>query len=829
LTTLFSFNGTNGSGPSASLLQGNDGNFYGTTANGGLGYDGANNQSGLGTVFKMTPGGSLITLVSFNNNNGAHPLASLVQGRGGNFYGTTGSGGAYTNFGTVFKLTPGGGLTTLVSFNNTNGALPSASLVQGSDGNFYGTTRNGGAGSYNPRARFPSYGTVFKVTPDGSLTTLVFFGLTNGCCPQAGLIQGSDGNFYGITSGGGNGGRGGVFKVTPDGVLTTVTDFSVPNGPNPYDAGLVQGSDGNFYGTTGSGGSGDEGTVFKVTPGGSLTTLVSFLRSEHGEGPLAGLAQGSDGNFYGTTFYGGAEGVGYGTVFKVTPHGNLTTLFSFNDFPNGGYPSADLVQSSDGNFYGTTYGGGDTYADGGTVFKITPTGSLTTLVRFNNTNGGAPQGGLVRGSDGNFYGTTWWGGAGYSPFGEYGSGSVFKVTSGGSLRTLLSFNNTNGAYPEAGLVRGSDGNFYGTTSSGGAGYNPAEGNYGFGTVFRVTSGGTLTTLVSFSGTNGADPSAGVVQGNDGNFYDTTRSGGTYGHGTVFKLTPSGTFTTLYSFNGTNGSRPDASVMQGNDGNFYGTTAHGGLGYDGTNTYSGLGTVFQVTANGALTTLVSFNGTNGAHSFAGLVRGSDGHFYGTTYLGGADDLGTIFRLIVNHTPSFTKGPDQTVLEDAGAQSVANWAASISAGSDYESSQRLTFLVSNNNSSLFAVQPAISPAGTLTYTPAPNANGSATITVFLKDDGGTTAGGQDTSGTEIFLITVLPVNDPPVAVARENLQPLVVTLQATMASFERGSMEAGTNQLRAFQNKVRAQVGPIEPALAHNLNRAAEQIINALNGP
>jgi uncharacterized repeat protein (TIGR03803 family) len=358
LTTLVSFDLTNGASPLAGLVQGRDGNFYGTTPQ----LFGTND---LGTVFKMTPAGALTTLVAFNGTNGANPRAGLVQGNDGNFYGTTAGSGA-SDRGMIFKITSAGELATLVSFNGTNGAAPQAGLVQGSDGNFYGTTADGGA--FN-------LGTVFMMTPTGVLTTLVSFDGTNGAVPEACLVQGNDGNFYGTTVLGGDSYNGTVFMVTPSGTLTNLVSFNGFNGSNPY-AGLMLGSDGNFYGTTvnaGPGGGYRYGTVFMVTPSGTLTTLYTFTGDDGGDSQT-GLIEGSDGNFYGTTRFGGANAEG--TVFKITPSGMLKTLVSFAGI-NGDEPLAGLTQGSDGNFYGTTYGGGMNGC--GTVFRIEMPPVLTAV------------------------------------------------------------------------------------------------------------------------------------------------------------------------------------------------------------------------------------------------------------------------------------------------------------------------------------------------------------------------------------------------------------------------------------------------------------------
>jgi uncharacterized repeat protein (TIGR03803 family) len=334
----------------------------------------------------------------------------------------------------------------------------------------------------------------------------------------SGLILGSDGNFYGTTVSGGSNGGGTVFKITPAGVLTTLASFDVVNGQIPLPNGVMQASDGNFYGTTDSAGSsGLDGTVFKMTPAGVLTTLVAFTGA-NGNNPHVGLLQASDGNFYGTTVNGGSYG--FGNVFKMTPAGVLTSLVSFDGTTDGETPDASLIQGSDGNLYGTTAN-----VDGGvsgTVFKMTPAGGLTTLVQFDGPNGSQPTAALVQGADGNFYGTT----EGVTNGDGPNVGTVFKMTPAGVLTTLVSFDETNGAVPAAPLIQGGDGNFYGTAVWGGA--------YDIGIVFRVTPAGVYTILASFTGSDGDNPEAGLVQGRDGNFYGTANDGPS-GNGVFYQL------------------------------------------------------------------------------------------------------------------------------------------------------------------------------------------------------------------------------------------------------------------------------------------------------
>jgi len=379
-------------------------------------------------------------------------------------------------------------IQTLCSFNGLNGANPRAALALGNDGNFYGTTSDGGIGAN---------GTVFKVTTNGTLTTLVSFDFTNGAAPYAGLTLGNDGNFYGTASEGGSGTYGTVFEVTTNGTLTVLASFNFTDGDYPL-AGLTLGSDGSFYGTTFGGGTGGSGTVFRVTTNGTLTALVSFCGA-NGANPAAGLTLGNDGNFYGTTEHGGitnnpGDPTGRGTVFKLTTNGTLTTMFyfSYTTYASGESPVAALTLGADGNFYGTTAYGGTSGGDG-TVFRLTADGTLSTLV----SSEGEFEAGLALGTDGNFYGTTLVGGTANSAY-PGGMGTVFKMTTNGTLTTLASFSGPNGAAPYAGLTLGNDGRFYGTTTAGGSGAS--------GTVFFLLLPPTITVQAQ-SQTNNAGATA----------------------------------------------------------------------------------------------------------------------------------------------------------------------------------------------------------------------------------------------------------------------------------------------------------------------------------
>jgi uncharacterized repeat protein (TIGR03803 family) len=359
------------------LVEGSDGNFYGTTSAGGT--------KSLGTVFRMTAAGSEALLYSFAGYpaDGAVPEAGLVQAGNGDFYGTTYIGGT-SNVGTVFAITPAGSESMIHAFSGTpgDGSNPRATLVSGRDGNFYGTTRTGGSGvAGNPDGN----GTVFGISPEGAESVLYSFAgpSGDGATPLGNLVQGGDGSFYGIAGIGGADGFGIVFKVNSAGAESVLYSFAGRNGDGSYPlAGLVLGGDGNFYGTTSDGGTvvsgaqAGSGTVFRISPEGAETVLYRFGGSTggpsqpdpggDGQHPDGTLVRAHDGNFYGITSAGGVYGEG--TVFKITPAGVETVIYSFTASSGDGAAPNSLILGSDGNLYGTTSEGG---VNGqGTVFRI---------------------------------------------------------------------------------------------------------------------------------------------------------------------------------------------------------------------------------------------------------------------------------------------------------------------------------------------------------------------------------------------------------------------------------------------------------------------------
>jgi uncharacterized repeat protein (TIGR03803 family) len=895
LTTLTRFDGNNGSLPVAGLVQATDGNFYGTALEGG--------DYGLGTIFRMAASGALTTLVSFNDYDGGNPSSALIQGSDGDLYGTTEDDGAYT-WGTVFKMTPSGNFTNLYSFTGgDDGGSPVPGLVQAADGNYYGTTYLQGA---------DGFGTVFEITSSGVLTTrYTFTGGVDGGNPWGGLFAAADGNLYGTTQDGGTYGFGTVFRIAPAGSLTTVAQFDGYLGAYAS-AALIQATDGNLYGTTLGGGLYDDGVVYRLgvegplqitgqpatqsaytggtaaftvatfgaapvtyqwrqnginltngagfsgantatlaitnvtvddaavytvvvsnalnsvtsddavlevilspptitsqpssqmcvagmtitftvavladqpfsyqwqengtnltdggpltgsatssltisnvtaandgtysvivsnaldsvsssgavltvlpatPPASSTTNLHIFSGSQDGAFPYGGLIVGNDGNLYGTAEGGGSDFDG--TIFKVTLAGNLTTLYSFLNTPDGADPIGGLVLGRNGDFYGTAAGGG---ANGdGAIFRMTPSPVVVKyLYSFEDAADGAtPASPLVQGTDGNFYGTAYLGGID-------GFGSIFKISPSGAFTSLYGFTGgTDGGDPYAGLIQGVDGNFYGAALEFGSG--------GYGTIFSLTPDGNFNTLASFNGTNGAFPQAGVIQGADGNLYGTTFSGGSNGYGTVFCLTTNGSLTTLFTFGYTNGSNPVASLVQGSDGNLYGTTASGGPG--------GQGTAFRITTNGALATLLSFDGLNGADPEAAMVQASDGNFYGTTAQGGTGfnpsaggGNGAIFRLTV---PIFVSN---SVTAPSAVASLP-YAASLLAGAIAPQGDVLNFAKVSGPAWL-----EVSTNGGLSGTPANSDIGTNIFVVSLTDSNGVSASAS---------LTIPVIADPPPA--------------------------------------------------------------------
>jgi uncharacterized repeat protein (TIGR03803 family) len=375
--------------------------------------------------------------------------------------------------------------------------------------------------------------------------------------------------------------------------FTSLASFDKTNGNEPNHTALIQATDGNLYGVTSYGGANGSGAVFRISPSGTLSPVYSFCSlasCADGENPYTSLIQASNGDLYGATYSGGASN--NGTLFKITTSGTLTTLYNFCSLAScadGSGPEGQLAVDGAGNIYGTANEGGA--SNFGTVFKFSTKGVLTTLHSFSGADGEYPEGGLIAAS-GVFYGTAEYGGAN-------GDGTIFKITAAGAETTLHSFTGSDGLNPKGWLVDVA-GTFYGTTPYGGANNE--------GSVFKMTGAGAVTTLYSFcslaSCADGSVVTAGLMQATDGNLYGVTDIGGANNDGTVYELTLKGGLTTLHSFDGTDGTGPQGTVLQDTNGDFYGFTEFGGS--------SGDGTVFSIaTGLKAFVTLESTSGTHGS--------------------------------------------------------------------------------------------------------------------------------------------------------------------------------------------------------------------------
>ncbi len=693
-----------GLNPSSNLIRGSNGDFYGTTSQGG--------SKGKGTVFELSSSGITI-LHSFGDspvpNDGLNPTAGLLQGLDGNFYGTTPAGGS-AGQGTVFEITTQGE-KILHSFGDGSvthdGAVPQVGLVQDAQGNFYGTTSSGGTSNQ---------GTVYKIDAQGNVSILYSFSQatavsyssgaaysisgSGGYDPNSRLLVGSDGNLYGTTASS-SCGYGALYKISPQGRETVLHYFGdgtvtndgkeLPPGNTSTAAGeneLIQGSDGNIYGTTSAGGAAGEGTFFEMTLAGQVTILHSFgdgSVTNDGAVPTAGVIQGQDGSFYGTTSAGGE--IGLGTVFKestnlpaitsgLAVNGAVGVDFTYQiratlsptSYAQTGLPPGLALDSTTGQIFGlpmttgttnvtlsVTNGAGTSTAT--LVITILPPPTITSVLsEFASTTAafaypitasesptsynatGLPAGLSINPATGVISGTP-------TVTGKFAVAISATNLAGTDTQTLtlvitgtapslsqayVQIHNfdtgavgNEGTFP-ATLVAGPSSTLYGVTLQGGAN--------GGGTICSLSASGQASVVAGFGHALESNPQ-GIIQDAAGNFYGTTQYGGSAGKGTIFKVTPAGVETLLHTFgsdpSATNdGASPQAGLILASDGNFYGTTEYGGS--------KGQGTIFQMTPAGVVTTVHSFgDGTvnnDGANPVAALVE-VNGVMYGTTLGGG----------------------------------------------------------------------------------------------------------------------------------------------------------------------------------------------------
>jgi uncharacterized repeat protein (TIGR03803 family) len=604
-----------GAQPLSALVEGADGNFYGTTVAGG--------PEDAGTIYRMTPAGVLTTIYNFSSAVGSGPAASMIRGTDGLLYGTASAGGT-NGFGMVFSISLTGQFTSLLNFTGTVGGSIPAGLVQHSDGNFYGLTRAGGANGF---------GTVFKLTSSGVFSTLLEFTGTSGAAKGAepvGALTFSGSTLYGVTKAGGANGLGVIYKLTTAGAYTLMAEFTGSTGTrlgSAPSAGLVYNtSDSALYGTTEYGGSNtDFGTAYKITTAASpvFTTLRNFAHAT-GSQPMGPLVKGADGLFYGTSAGGGTNG--FGVIYKMTTGGVPTVLVHFTGptgLATGAASRAGLMLGTDGNFWGATSAGGG--GNRGNVYKVTPAGGFTNLANFSSALGWAPAGAPVAESA-----TTW-----LCPLvdgGANGAGTMVRMTLDNavvSVAAIADFGGTAGSAPSGGLLKvGTD--FYGVTTAGGASNR--------GTTYVYNAAG-LNLLANHSAGIGSAAEGPLVRGQDGALYGSSREGGSVSLGSLTRVSTAGTRTRLVSFTGSSGAvkgqRPRGPLALAANTNFYGLTESGGS--------ANAGTLFRLSAAGTPTVFAEFAASGPRTPLGGLVAGTDGFLYGTTSLGGAADGGTLLKV------------------------------------------------------------------------------------------------------------------------------------------------------------------------------------------
>jgi uncharacterized repeat protein (TIGR03803 family) len=645
---LYSFRGgTDAANPLSGVTLDSAGNLYGTTYNGGA--------AGAGAVYKLEPTGQEMVLYSFTGGaDGDKPYAGVIVDSAGNLYGTTYYGGV-SGKGNVYKVSASGQETVLHSFTGgADGGYPYAGVIADAAGNLYGTTYAGGI-TTGPCYYIPGCGVVYKLDMAGHETVLHAFAGKSSTLfgwPYAGVISDAAGNLYGTTSAG----AGGVYKVGATGNYTVLHEFFTGHGLSQPKGGLAVDAQGNLYGTTQYGGAANAGGVFALDKAGKLQTLHTFpgggFVPPAPDAPNPGVVLDSAGNVYGVTPYAGVAGM----VYKLSSAGQEMTLYSFGGAAGGTDPGT-VSAGQVGELYGATYVGGT--ANAGVLYKLDTAGHETLLYSFKGgADGAGPKGGVAFDSAGNLYGSTVHGGA---ASGDAGFGVVFKVDASGRETVLYAFTGGEDGGMPSGIIRDPAGNLYGTTFLG--------GEAGVGVVFELDPAGHESVLHSFAGgADGASPDAGVVRDSAGNLYGTTFYGGTANAGVVYKLDTAGQETVIYTFAGfgASGGNPYAGVTLDSVGDLYGTTVNYGTTASGG---PGGGVVFELDAAGNYAVLYTFTGgEDGGAPFVGVVRDASGNLYGANSGGGTPscnsgagcgvtyELSASGRLAVLH--SFTGGDDGT---------------------------------------------------------------------------------------------------------------------------------------------------------------------------
>ena len=597
----------NGQDPTSQLVSDTQGNLYGTTSLGGT--------NGLGTVYEIAAGTkSFSTLASLPGTalaGGGSNSSQLSIDSKGNLFGTS-YGGGTSNDGIVFEVAAGThAFSTVAQFPASDNDY-AAPVTLDSAGDIYGTS---------------PVGTVFEIRAGtSSLTTLGTFTSASGANFKSKMVLDSSGDLFGTTLFGGTSGAGAIFEVPAgSGSVVVLASFTASTGEYPG-TDLVRDSAGNLYGTTTAGGSGNEGTVFKLAAGSSTITVLNSFTGSNGAQGAGGLIADASGNLYGTTIFGGS--VNQGTVFKIAAGtSTVTTLASF-DGDDGGSPEATVTMDSAGNLFGTTLGSHD---GAGMAFEL-PVGSsvISDIHEFTASQGGNPSGDVVFDSKGNLFGATTGGGVGSQ------SGTLYEIAAGTeSITTLVSFSNF---FQPQSLSMNASGTLFGTGTYAGA----------YGAVFEFTPGKSSSpTLIPFTGgSNGEFPSSYLSIDAQGNVFGTTTDAGANGAGTTFEIRAGSTsITTLAPFSKYPGfttlPNPVGGVIVDARDNLYGVTQQGGSVQDGTLYELPVGTA-------SIVTLATFGSASGTMPSTQLTRDANGNLFGTTTAGGTSNDGTIFELASGST-------------------------------------------------------------------------------------------------------------------------------------------------------------------------------------
>ncbi len=564
---LHEFAPAHGSGPQGGLVEARDGRLYGTCSRGG--------EADEGTVFGLDrDGGAFANLREFDGTDGSSPVATLIEGSDGGLYGTARDGGA-SGFGTVFRVSNRGDrFTVLWDFfgPDWDGFRPFCTLVEGGDGALYGTTAGGGEVDGGIVFRINKDGSAYEVLRSLGVT------FAEGKSPFNGLLRLADGRLFGTTFSGGGANAGCIFTLREDGSeYRTMWSFSASGGDGiTPTAAMIEGRDGVLYGATDGGGYYAQGTVFRMQKdGGGYQVLHDFTGSEgQGRGPVSALIEGGDGSLYGTT--AGEETFGTnlstGLLFKLNKDGTgFTALHQFltplnRVTPDGIRPVGGLLEARDGLLYGFTGAAGTNGF--GTLYRIDTNGTNYEVVfHLARTNGGFAGAALMQSSDGMLYAV-----AAGSP--QRTNGAVFRLnTDGTGLHVLRNFSGGDGSVPLARLLEGSDGRLYGTTTNGGLAGRGVL-------FRMEKDGAHFTVLRSFRGgsRDGAHPYSSLIEGQDGELYGTTREGGARDRGVLYRIGKDGLrYTVLHYFYDSDpiGGRSASALWQGSDGVFHGTTPVGG--------------------------------------------------------------------------------------------------------------------------------------------------------------------------------------------------------------------------------------------------------------